>query len=249
MKVQSLSIEIPSNSGAGVTLKNTNRVFEYLTAQGWRCSRTTVNRHAKAGKIQTNSAGEFPVSGVDAYAAMHFERIGDFSDDVTKESVGGAHDAPPTAGMEPGLDAALERLRAAEVSAFLEWKKGLEQGVPSNPVFRSYAQSIELLRKAERNLLDLQREQRILLPASEVKEWMVRQITASKSALLNVPGKLAPQLEGLPWPIIQQRLEDEINSALEKLSEDPCGVVAAVLETTGEPQPLEVGREASGVVE
>lgn len=220
------------------SLRNVNRVFEHLISQGWSCSRTTINRHAKAGKIPTDSKGEFPVAGVDTYAAMYFERI---IDPAQEGFPGVASGGPLEAGMEPGLHFALERLRAAEVAAFREWKACLDGGTPSGPVFRSYAQSIELLRKAEKNLLDLQREQRILLPAAEVKEWMFRHIIASKTALLSIPGKLAPQLEGLSWPMIQRRLEDEINSALDKLSSDPCKMGESGLEASSEHEPLEMG--------
>ena len=224
-------------------IKNVNRVFEYLISQGWMCALATVKRHAKAGKIQKDEAGAFPVSGVDAYAAMHFDRIRTAAAHAANQDDAGTE--PVQVCMELGLDGALERLRSAEVSAYAELQRCIEQGVPSTPIFRMYAQSVELLRKAEGNLLSLQREQRALLPASEVKEWMTRQIIASKTTLLNIPGKLAPQLEGLSWPMIQKRLENEIYSALEKLSADPCGPVGEGLEATGEHQPVGVGRGPS----
>jgi hypothetical protein len=50
---------------------------------------------------------------------------------------------------------------------------------------------------------------------------MLTQITATKSTLLNLPGKLAPQLENQPWPKIQKKLEEEIRFALDKLSSEP----------------------------
>ena len=198
-----------------------NQVFEYLFVQGWRCTRPTVNRHAKAGKIPTNGDGEFSIPDVEAYAVSHFERVGGTVKAVDAEpSAGEPMAVLPEVSMELGLDAALGRLRAAEFTAYSEWKKGLEQGAASAPMFRSYSQSIELLRKAEKNLLDLQKERKTLMPASEVKEWIVHRIMGAKTTLLNLPGKLAPQLEGLPWPKIQERLEGEIRDALERLATD-----------------------------
>lgn len=202
-------------------LPNVNQVFEYLFAQGWRCTRPTVNRHAKAGKIPANGAGEFSISDVETYAVSHFERVGGTAKAADAAPSGDEPTAVlPEVSMELGLDAALGRLRAAEFTAYSEWKKGLGQGAASAPMFRSYSQSIELLRKAEKNLLDLQKERKTLMPASEVKEWMVHRIMGAKTILLNLPGKLAPQLEGLPWPKIQERLEEEIRNALERLAAD-----------------------------
>lgn len=229
-----LGIEIPDNSGIGATLKNTNRVFEYLTAQGWKCSRATVNRHAKAGKIPTNAAGEYPLGGVNDYAAEHFEREGG--------EPGAGPELDLVAGTavelsgEQGIEHAMNRLRAAEILAFQQW-----QASPTATAFRSYAQAVEALRKFERSFLDLQRERRELLQTSEVRAWMLRQIIASKSTLLNLPGKLAPQLEGQPWPKIQAKLEEEIKSALSKLASDPVSLVDGSLEAAGESEPLAVG--------
>ena len=84
-----------------------------------------------------------------------------------------------------------------------------------------YMTALDLLRKAEKNLTDHLTQQRELLPASEVKTWMSGMITAAKQTLLNIPGKLAPQLENQPWPKIQKRLEEEIRFALEKISSNP----------------------------
>ncbi len=234
MKIQPLSIEIPDNSASGVALRNVNRVFEYLTAQGWRCSRATVNRHAKAGKIPTNAAGEFPLSGVNEYAAAHFEREG--VQPVPGPALELAAVASVELSGEQGIEHAVTRLRAAEIMAFEQW-----QANPSAPSFRSYAGAVEALRKFERSLLDLQRERRDLLPKSEVRTWMLRQIVSAKSTLLNLPGKLSPSLEGQPWPKIQAKLEEEILHALGKLSSDPDAPVGGGLEAPGHVEPVAVG--------
>ena len=135
-----------------------------------------------------------------------------------------------------GLDAALVRLRQSEALGYKKWMD--EQNAQT---FKNYAQAVELLRKAEKNLVDLQKERRELLPKSEVKTWLFRQIISAKATLTNLPGKLAPQLEGQPWPKIQQRLEEEIQSALSKLSSDIDAPVDGGLEASGEPEPVAMG--------
>jgi hypothetical protein len=234
MKVQPLSLEIPDNSGFDVTLKNTNRVFEYLTAQGWRCSRATVNRHAKAGKIPTNASGEYPLDGVNGYAAEHFEREG--GEPLPGPALDLVAGTVVELSGEQGIEPAMNRLRAAEILAFQQW-----QANPTATAFRSYTQAVEALRKFERSFLDLQRERRELLPTTEVRAWMLRQIIASRTTLSNLPGKLAPQLEGHAWPKIQAKLEEEINNALSKLASDPVSMVVGGLEASGEPEPMAMG--------
>jgi len=249
MKIQSLSIEIPDNSASGAALPNVNRVFEWLLARGWDCTRATVNRHAGKGLIRRNASGEYPLDAVLEYARNHWRIINPaLAVPEAPAPSGGADrsvDPPPEVGMEPGLDPALSRLRQAEVMAFQRWGRAMEDGNAPEAVFRSYAQAVELLRKAEKNLLDLQRERRELLPKSEVKTWLFRQIVSAKATLTNLPGKLAPQLEGLPWPIIQKKLEQEILHALGKLSSDIDAPMDPGLETAGEPEPMAMGGEQS----
>jgi hypothetical protein len=87
-----------------------------------------------------------------------------------------------------------------------------------SPVFfKDWQTALDLLRKAEKNLTDHLTQQKDLLPALEVKTWLARKIEATKSTLLDLPGKIAPELEGLPWPEIQKRLTEEIRDALGKL--------------------------------
>ncbi len=124
---------------------------------------------------------------------------------------------------ETGLEAALERLRTAERSTYERWAQAFKDNRKEAPLlFKDWKEALDLLRKAEKNLTDHLTQRRELLPSSEVKAWMVTQITAAKQTLLNIPGKLAPQLENQPWPKIQKRLEEEIRIALEKISSKPC---------------------------
>lgn len=239
MKIQPLSIEIPDNSASGVALRNVNRVFTWLSERGWDCTRVSIHRHAAKGLIRRNAAGEFALTDVLDYARNHW-RIDNPALAVPEAQAASGSEIRPVdlapVSTELGLDPALDRLRQAELMAFQEW-----QANPSATVFRSYGQAVELLRKAEKNLIDLQRERRELLPKSEVKTWLFRQIVSAKSTLTNIPGKLAPQLEGLPWPKIQAKLEEEILHALGKLSSDIDAPVDGGLEAPGHAEPLAVG--------
>ncbi len=119
-----------------------------------------------------------------------------------------------------GLEAALTRLRQAESATYHRWMQGLENKDPDSAThFQNWQRAMDLLRKAEGNLLELLERRRELLPADEVRVWLSRQIETAKSTLLDMPGKLAPSLENLPWTEIQKALEDEVRHALSKLSE------------------------------
>jgi len=121
-----------------------------------------------------------------------------------------------------GLEAALERLRNAEAKAHAKWESAFNVDDPdSGTYFRSWQQSLELLRKAEASLLELLRERRELLPTGEVKQWMGRQIETAKGRLLEIPAKVAPLAEGMEWAELQQLLETEIREALKDVSDTP----------------------------
>lgn len=123
-----------------------------------------------------------------------------------------------TGNEDIGLEAALERLRQAEQATFAKWRESFNANMKESPVFfKDWQTALDLLRKAEKNLTDHLTQQKDLLPALEVKTWLARKIEATKSTLLDLPGKIAPELEGLPWPEIQKRLTEEIQDALGKL--------------------------------
>lgn len=241
MQMQQLMIQVPDNVASGAALPNYNRVYQFLLSKGWNCTRATVYRHAKAGRIRTNDAGEFPMDAALEYARDHWHLVNPALS-VPEAKLGQGHTGMGDQArvFEPcgdvGLDAALVRLRQSEALGYQKW-----MDEPNPQTFRSYSQSMELLRKAEKNLLDLQKERRELLSKDEVKTWMYRQIISAKSTLTNLPGKLAPQLEGQPWPKILQRLEEEIQSALAKLSSDIDAPMDGGLEASGEPEPVAMG--------
>jgi len=220
-------------------LRNPRQITAYLKASGWKAVQATVYRHAADGKIPAGPDGTYSIEDVEAYAAGNMERV----EEPKGESSAGI-EAVDTC-MDPGLDSALVRLRAAEVMAYQRWTKAVESGKAPEAVFKSYAQALELLRKAEKNLLDLQKERGDLVPQADAKEWMLRRVIAAKTGLLDLPGKMAPQLEGLPWPKIQRLLEKEIRHAVARLGADDGAVVGAGLGSAGGPEPVAMGGGAS----
>ena len=116
---------------------------------------------------------------------------------------------------QEGLEGGLARLRHAEKQTYELWTETGKAGD-----FKAWQNALDLLRKAEDNLLTVLAKNRELLPAGEIKEFMGKQIEAAKSKLLDMPGRLSPGLEGLPWPDIQKQLEREIREALHGLSTD-----------------------------
>lgn len=119
-----------------------------------------------------------------------------------------------------GLEGAVERLRQAENATYQRWMQAIERKEPDQGLeFQSWQKSLDLLRKAEGNLLELLERRRELLPADEVRLWLSRRVEAAKSTLLDMPGKLAPSLENLPWSEIQKTLESEVRHALSRLAD------------------------------
>lgn len=219
-------------------LLNPKQVTAYLKAAGWRCAQATIYRHAADGKIPACADGSFSIADVEAYAENTLDRI-----DTVQAPTGDA--AATVSCLEPGLDSALIRLRQAEVMAFQRWTSAVDSGKAPEAVFKSYAQALELLRKAEKNLLDLQKERGDLVPQANAKEWMLRRIVAAKTGLLDLPGKMAPQLEGLPWPKIQKLLEREIRHAISRLEPDAVAVVEPGVGSAGGSESVAMGGGAS----
>jgi len=113
-----------------------------------------------------------------------------------------------------GLEGALARLRHAEKHSYETWT-----GSGNVSDLKSWHGALDLLRKAEDNLLVVLVKRRDLLPAAEVQTWIGRRVDAAKGSLLDMPGRVSPGLEGLPWPEIQKILEREIREALDGISE------------------------------
>ncbi len=75
----------------------------------------------------------------------------------------------------------------------------------------------------EARLLELKRQkaERELVSVEDVKRWTAEAVYATKVVLLSVPGKLAPQVVGLPIAEAEIRLRDAVHEALMKLHRDP----------------------------
>lgn len=66
-----------------ISLKNILAVTKYLKDRGYRIGRSSVYNHKKEGKIKPDPAtGQYLITDVDKYAALHLERL----DGTTKNS-------------------------------------------------------------------------------------------------------------------------------------------------------------------
>lgn len=118
-----------------------------------------------------------------------------------------------------GIEAGVKRLRVAEESLHRVWVQSKEEERPDAQVhFRNWQESLDLLSRAEQALTKHLKELGTLTQTATFKALMKRNIEAAKSILLDVPGRVAPQCENLPWPQIQKLLEGEVRRALEKLA-------------------------------
>ena len=85
--------------------------------------------------------------------------------------------------------------------------------------FKDWHSAVDLMRKAEADLIAVLEKRRHLLPDDEVRaEWLSKCGSACHK-MLRLPLKLAPRLEGQEWQRIQQILDEEIRMALSGLSE------------------------------
>ncbi len=57
------------------TLANPQKVARYLSAQGWKVSRQTVQRHKKEGKIIPQADRSFRISDIEKYADTYLQRL------------------------------------------------------------------------------------------------------------------------------------------------------------------------------
>lgn len=117
-----------------------------------------------------------------------------------------------------GLMPALERARAAELAAYdAHMKIFNEQGITSASALDAWQKTLDILRKCETDFTKVLERRRELIEIKKVQEWIEQKIELVKTIFLNVPAKLAPALEGLPWHEIQKRLDQELRDAIGKL--------------------------------
>lgn len=75
MQMQQLMIQVPDNAASGAALPNYNRLYQFLLSMDGNCTSAMVYRHAKAGRIRTNDAGEFPMDAALEYARDHWQLV------------------------------------------------------------------------------------------------------------------------------------------------------------------------------
>jgi hypothetical protein len=123
-----------------------------------------------------------------------------------------------TAQKMDALQAALERARQAEIKAYELYELSLAKtGVISVISLESWQKTLDILRRCETDFNKVLERRRVLVERKDVQNFLEPMIENVKSVLLNLPAKVAPGLEGLPWHEIQSRLDQEIRDILEGL--------------------------------
>ena len=121
-------------------------------------------------------------------------------------------------GLEVGLIAALERARQAEVDAYTAHMNYMtEHDAINTNALDAWQKTLEILRRCENDFTKVLEMRKELVSLKKVQDWMHPLIEQTKMQLLNIPSKLAPQLENLPWHEIQKKIDEEIRSAISKL--------------------------------
>ena len=120
--------------------------------------------------------------------------------------------------LEVGLIAALERARQAEVDAYTAHMNYMTENDAINTnALDAWQKTLEILRRCENDFTKVLEMRKELVSLKKVQDWMHPLIEQTKMQLLNIPSKLAPQLENLPWHEIQKKIDEEIRSAISKL--------------------------------
>jgi hypothetical protein len=122
------------------------------------------------------------------------------------------------ADLTPGLSAALERARLAEVDAYQAHHESMEKtGIISAGSLDAWQKTLDILRKCETDFTKVLERRRELVEIKQVQEWLQPHIEQIKAILLNLPANISPSLESLPWHEIQKRLDQEVRDAIAKL--------------------------------
>lgn len=126
---------------------------------------------------------------------------------------------PKVKKLETGLIAALERARQAEIDAYMAHAKYMKENDAINTnALEAWQKTLEILRRCENDFTKVLEMRKELVSLKAVQNWMHPLIEQTKMQLLNIPSKLAPQLENLPWHEIQKKIDEEIRSAISKLN-------------------------------
>jgi len=120
---------------------------------------------------------------------------------------------------ETGIEKALERARNAELKAYQMYEEvTAKTGIISVNSLDAWQKTLDVLRKCEMDFTKVLERRRVLVTKKSVQDWLEPMIEQVKTVLLNMPAKLAPSLENLPWHEIQTRLDQEIRDAISKLA-------------------------------
>jgi phage terminase Nu1 subunit (DNA packaging protein) len=142
-------------------------------------------------------------------------------------------DTPTQADLAASLGVTARRVRqlivdgmpSHSLEAAMAWRKA-----------EATSDSAEALRRARIKLVEAQREKveienarlsRELLPEKEVREKIIRAVSAIRSEFTKLPSELPPRLSGLAEPAMQRILRDEIYSVLERLSDEATAIFEA----------------------
>jgi hypothetical protein len=122
-------------------------------------------------------------------------------------------------GTKPGLLAAIERLRAAEIRASQDYELALSTNDPDLIARKKkdWCDLIEQLRKVEQSNPDIQKANAQTLPVSDVVRETARMCNAFRVALESLPRSLPQKLIGQDQIAIQEVLAKAINDALAQL--------------------------------
>jgi hypothetical protein len=122
-------------------------------------------------------------------------------------------------GTNPGLLAAIERLRAAEIRASQDYELALSTNDPDLIARKKkdWCDLIEQLRKVEQSNPDILKANGQTLPVAEVERETARMCNAFRVALEALPRSLPQKLVGQDEATIQEALSKGINDALAQL--------------------------------
>jgi ATP-dependent Clp protease ATP-binding subunit ClpA len=120
---------------------------------------------------------------------------------------------------QPGLPAAIQRLRQAEIRAASDYQLALSTGDVDliAQQKKAWLDFTEQLRKVESSNPTIQRENAETLPVALVEQETSRMVTAFRVSLENLPRSLPARLIGQDEVAIQETLATAINDALGQL--------------------------------
>lgn len=155
------------------------------------------------------------------------------ADDKTKRNPGAGRPRKPKTTLpakgeaviafdsKPGLRAAIERLRQAEIRAAKDYELALSTGDADLIIQqkKGWLDLIEQLRKVEVSNPDIQKQNAETLPVAEVERETARLVGAFRVALEALPRSLPQRLVGADLATIQETLSKGIAEALAQLHE------------------------------